>query len=511
MGYTYRKSKKTAEQTVSSTNNKKNGDSAENKLPEGINLNDINAKLLDCPDIARKKVIAAGKHEAYFFYNKNLIDHDLIQRDFIKPILSMNFEELSNAGIINLPCDEPILLYDTANIIQSIISGDTVFICMGLKHAISCSVQDPEKRSIEEPEVEKNIRGPHDGFVESLDTNFSMLRKRIKNSSLKFKTATLGSQTNQKAALAYIDGIANADIVSSLFKKITDIETDGLPAIGYIEQMIQTHPNSLFPQFLATERPDKAVSALLEGRIVIMLDGTPVILIAPITFMSFFQALDDYSTSWIHGSFLRMVRMAALFIAIMLPSLYIAVTTFHYYVVPLNLLIPLAESRARVPFPPVIEVLILEAIVEIIREAAVRLPTYIGTAIGVFASLVIGQAAVTAGIVSNILIVIVAASAVASFVIPSFDMSMAIRILRFCFTLASAALGIIGIMICLALVLAHLVSMESLGQPYFQPFAPVVLMDLKDTFVRLPVYTMKKRPTIAKTRNKSRGGKNGRT
>lgn len=250
------------------------------------------------------------------------------------------------------------------------------------------------------------------------------------------------------------------------------------------------------------------MASLLEGRLVLLQDGTPVVLIAPISFISFFQALDDYSTSWIQGSFLRMVKVAALFIAVLSPSMYVAITSFHYYVVPLNLLVTLAESRSKVPFPPVIEVLLLEAIVEVIREAAVRLPTYIGTAISVFASLVIGQAAVEAGIVSNILIIIVAASAVASFVIPTFDMSMAIRILRFSFTIAASFFGIIGIVVCTGLTLVHLTSMESLGQPYFQPFAPFVAGDLKDSVIRSPMNKMMRRTTAAKTGNKTRGRSN---
>ncbi|MFZ5989630.1 MAG: spore germination protein [Bacillota bacterium] len=490
------------------TDFKRNGNK---KTPGGIDLKSINEKLLDCPDIIRKKVHIEGKYEAYFIYIKELVDNGLIQRDFIRPIVSMSLEELSNSNNVqNLPCIQTTILYDSKAVVESIMSGNSVFICDDLDFAVSCAIPDIEKRSIEEPVTEKNIRGPHEGFVEHLDTSISILRRKIKNNRLKFKTVTLGVQTNQKIAIAYIDGIVNIDMVNSLFNKISKIEIDGLPAIGYVEQSINTHPNSLFPQFLSTERPDRAMAALLEGRIVVLQDGTPVVLITPVSFISFFQALDDYSTSWIHGSFLRIVRIAALIATVLLPSLYIAITSFHYYVVPLDLLIPLAESRSRVPFPPIIEVLILEAIVEMIREAAVRLPTYIGTAISVFASLVIGQAAVEAGIVSDVLIVVVGASAVASYVIPSFDMAMAVRILRFGFTLAASVFGIIGIVICVGLTLVHLTTMESLGQPYFQPLVPLNLKDFKDTVLRLPLKTMTKRPRITKTKNQTRGKNSAR-
>jgi spore germination protein len=474
-----------------------------------IDLKNINEKLQDCTDIIKKKVYIENQKEAFFFYIVGITNQDLIQRDFINPIILMTLNQLSNEkNVHNIPCSEISLLYNSNEIIDSILSGNTVFVCDSLPFAICCTLLDFEKRGIDEPVTEKNVRGPHEGFVEVLNTNTSILRRKIKNNNLKFKTATLGVQTSQEIVVAYIEGIANMEIVDGLFKKISQIEIDGLPAIGYIEQCLTSHPNSLFPQFFATERPDKAMAALLDGKIVIMQEGTPVVLIAPVNFMSFFQALDDYSTLWIHGSFLRMIRFIAVIVAILLPSLYIAVTTFHYHAIPLNLLVPLAESRARVPFPPIIEVLILEATVEMLREAAVRLPTYIGTSISVVAGLIIGEAAVEAGIVSDLLIVIVAATAVASYVIPSYDMSLAIRILRFCFIITSSIFGIIGIVMCTALALAHLLSIESLGQPYFQPISPFTKRDFKDTFLRMPIKYMSSRERTARTKNKARGKRN---
>ena len=474
-------------------------------VPNGISIRVLNERLQDCPDIIQKQVYIDNNQEASFFFIESLIDKNLLQRDFISPVLGMSLDQLyCEKDIHNLPCLETTLLYDNDAIIEYILGGKAVFVCDALPHAVSCIENKMKQRAIEEPITEKNIRGSHEGFVETLNTNLSILRRKIKNDRLKFKTIILGKQTHQSVAVAYIDGIANMDIVNSLFDKVSKIELDGLPAIGYIEQSISSHPHSLFPEFLATERPDKTMAALLEGRIVILQEGTPVVLIAPVSFISFFQAVDDYSTSWTHGSFLRMVRVTALVIAVLLPAIYISATSYHYYIVPLNLLIPLAESRAKVPFPPILEVLILEAIVEMIREAAVRLPTYIGTSISVFASLVIGQAAVEAGIVSNILIIIVAASAVASYVIPSFDMAMAIRILRFGFTLAAALFGMIGIMVLFGFTIFHLVSMESLGQPYFQPFTPLVPNNLKDTIFRLPLTAMGKRTAMTKTKNKTR-------
>ena len=476
------------------------------KISSNIDLEYINEKLQDCPDIIQKKVYIEEQKEAFFFYIDGLTDNNLIQRDFIHPIVSMNLEQLSNEmNMHNLPCNETTLLYDSEAVVDSIIFGNSVFVCDVFPFAVSSTLTDIEKRAIEEPSTEKNVRGPHEGFIEHLGTNLSILRRKIKNNRLKFKTTTLGDQTNQKVVVAYIEGIANMEIVNSLFDNISKIEIDGLSAIGYMEQILTSHPHSIFPQFLATERPDRAMAALIEGRIVVLQDGTPVVLIAPVNFMSFFQALDDYSTLWVHGSLLRLLRFLALIIAILLPSMYIAITSFHYYAVPLDLLVPLAESRARVPFPPIIEVLILEVTVEMIREAAIRLPTYIGTAISVVAGLIIGEAAVQAGIVSDLLIVIVAATAVASYVIPSYDMSLAVRVLRFILILAASIFGIIGIVMVTALTIAHLFTMESLGQPYFQPIIPLTTNDLKDSFFRAPLTKTFTRDKTTRTKNMIRG------
>lgn len=484
------------------------GNAASNKRSSsGIDIEWILTELTDCPDIIRKKVYIDGTHEGYFFHVDNFVDRNLMERDFILPILAMSFEELKQKTCLdNLPCVEIKIIQDTETVLQSVLAGSGVFVCAGLPHAVGCVQLEMVQRAIEEPVSEKNIRGSHEGFIEILQINLSILRRRIKNEKLKFKMLTLGRQTNQNVAVAYIEGIVNMEIVNSLIRKIEDIQIDGLTCIGALEQIISAHPHSIFPQYLATERPYKVVTSLLEGRIAIFLEGTPVVLIAPVTFSAFFQALDDYSTSWIHGSFLRLVRIISMVLAILLPSMYIAITNFHYYVVPLDLLIPLSEAREKVPFPPIVEVLFLEALVEIIREASVRLPTYVGIAVGVFASIVVGQASIEASLVSSVLIVIVGSAAVSSFATPSFDMSMAIRILRFAYTIAASFFGIIGIVVMANVTLTHLTSLESLGQPYFQPFAPFVPKDMKDTLLRLPTKAMQKRPAATKTANQYRGG-----
>jgi hypothetical protein len=479
------------------------------KIPCNIDMNLIKKALADCPDVIGKKVYIENQHAAFFLFIEETINYDVIQRDFMKPLLSMSLQQLSiEMNINNLACSELALIYDTNTVIEKIFAGECVFVCDKLPFAVACMILDVDKRGIEEPITEKNIRGAHDGFVEPLHTNLSMLRRKIKSSKLKFKTVTLGTQTKQTVIIAYIEGIANTELVNGVFEKVSKIKIDGLTSIGSIEQIVASHKNSVFPQYLSTERPDKVVAGLLEGRLAILQDGTPRVLIAPVSFTSFFQALDDFSAVWVQGSFLRLLRFLALIIAVFLPALYIAIITFHYYAVPLTLLVPLAESRAKVPFPPIIEALILEFTVEMVREASIRLPTYIGTAISVVAGLIIGQSAVEAGIVSNLLIIIVAATAIASYVIPSQDMAMSIRIMRFVLMIAASMFGIIGIVVATALTIGHLLKLDSLGQPYFQPFSPLDKAELKDSVVRFPLSMLKKRPFITRTKNKFRGGDN---
>jgi spore germination protein len=309
-------------------------------------------------------------------------------------------------------------------------------------------------------------------------------------------------------SIAYIEGIANTEILNNLYTKVNAIKTDGLLSIGHIEQLISDTKYSPFPLYIATERPDKAVAALLEGRFVVFLDGTPVVLIAPVSFFSFFQAPDDYASNWMIGTMLRLFRIMGLILALILPALYISVTSFHYYLVPLNILVQLGQSRAQVAFPPIVEALLMEFTIEMLREASVRLPTYIGSTIGVVGGIIIGQAAVNAGIVSNLFIIIVGATTIASYAIPNYEFGLCIVLIRFGILLMSSFFGIIGVLVSIIFMIIHLLALESLGQPYLSPISPFKLSDQKDMIIRLPFQFMKKRPHIAQPINDKRGDKN---
>ncbi|OAA85252.1 spore germination protein [Clostridium coskatii] len=473
-----------------------------------VNINELDEKFKDCPDILTKKLILKNGIKGCFFYLKGFINFDLIQRDFIKPILSIDIDNISDKEILDyLPLFNTSLGYDINILVTSVLNGKTVFLMDKLNYAIICDLKEVEKRSIKEPEGEKNVRGPYVGFIENLDTNITLIRREIKDNDLKFKTVQVGSRTKQTVTIGYIQGIANPKLLNTLLTKISKIDTDGLLAIGYIEQYITDSPNSPFPQYLPTERPDKVIAALLEGRFAILMDGTPFALIVPVSFWSFFQALDDYSTKWMIGSFFRLIRLFSMIIAVILPSIYISITSFQYYLVPINLLEPLAISRTQVAFPPIVEALIMEFTIEIIREASIRLPTYISTTIAVTGGIIIGQAAVNAGIVSSLFIIIVAVTAIASYVNPVYDFGSALRLTRFMFLILASFFGIIGVLISTVLVIAHLLSLESLGQPYLMPIVPFKKRNIKDTIIRAPLDFMKIIPHISKPLKKKRGGK----
>lgn len=469
------------------------------------NLEYLDEQFEECPDIISRKLTLLDKTMGYLYYIDGLTDTDLLQRDIITPVQNVESFDFINQDLESIiPIAKVTVVYDVKTVIREITMARVVILINGLDFALSCDIKKFQQRSIDEPVTEKNVRGPHEGFNESLGTNMAILRRKIKNQDLKFKTLVIGERTNQRVAIAYIEGIANPKYLDILNKKISSIKIDGLLAIGYIEQLITDFKKSPFPQYQTTERPDKATAGLLEGRFVIMLDGTPVALIAPVSFYSFFQTLDDFSTHWYFGSLVRILRMLALFTAVFLPALYIAVVSYHYYMVPLNLLIPLAESRQKVPFPPIIEALIMELTIEMLREASIRLPTYIGASLGVVGGLIIGQAAVEAGIVSTLMIIVVAITAISSYITPNYDMGLALRSIRFAVMLMSAFFGLIGIVISGALILAHLVTIESLGQPYFQPIFPFKAKDQKDVNIRAPLKAFKERPDITKSKDKKR-------
>lgn len=331
-----------------------------------------------------------------------------------------------------------------------------------------------------------------------------MIRRKIKSPTLKMEQQIIGNYTKTKVVIGYLEGICKPEIIEEIKQRIGRIQMDGVLGSSYIEENIDDFPLSPFPQAQKTERSDVVAAALLEGRAVIFIDGTPIPLIVPVSFTILLQSPEDYYQRYISGNFVRWLRMIYLVVSLLFPSFYIALTTFHPVMIPSDLLLSVAAARDLVPFPAIVEAFLMELAFEALREAGLRTPKAIGQAISILGALVIGQAAVQAGIVSAPMVIIVSITGIASFIVPYFDLGFTIRLLRFPIMILSGTFGIFGLMIGCLLIYIHLVHLRSFGMPYLAPIAPLRKNDLKDTFLRAPWWLMKRRPSFVGTKDSMR-------
>ncbi|KXZ38890.1 spore germination protein [Alkalithermobacter thermoalcaliphilus JW-YL-7 = DSM 7308] len=392
---------------------------------------------------------------------------------------------------------------DINEAIDNILSGETVLFIDNVKEIIVLSSRGWPTRSVSEPQTETVIRGPRDGFTETLKMNTSLVRRRIRDTKLKVKTLSLGKRSKTDTVIMYIEDIVNEKVLKRVEDRLNTIDIDSIKESGDVEQLIEDNWLSLFPQIQNTERPDVVAAALYEGRVCIMVDNTPFALIAPATLNVFLHSPEDYYERWIISTIIRTLRVIATSASLFLPALYIAVTSYHPGMLPTALTLYVAGTRMGVPFPAFTEALLMEGTLELLREAGIRLPGPIGSTIGIVGGLVIGQAAVEAGIVSPLMVIIVAITAISSFATPSYNMAIGFRILRFMFMILASILGLYGIIIGFLVVAIHLASLKSFGIPYFEPFSAMGehTLDLKDAVFRSPLSTMKFRPRSFTNKN----------
>ncbi|GGA32868.1 spore germination protein [Paenibacillus physcomitrellae] len=389
-------------------------------------------------------------------------------------------------------------------ILQNIMKGETAVLMDGESEVLIIDLIKMEQRSINEPTSEKVVRGPRDGFTESLRTNTSLIRRRIVSSRLKAEALSIGTFTRTNVAIMYIDGIAKESLIEEVKGRVKDIDVDGLLYSQDIEEYIEDSVFSPFPQVQNTERPDVAAASLLEGKVVIIVDNSPIVLIAPMTYWAGLQAADDYTERPMYASLVRWLRYIFVHISLLLPSLYVALTTFHPEVIPTPLLISIASAREGVPFPAMIEALLMEIIFEGLREAGIRLPQQVGPAVSIAGALVIGQAVVDAGIVSSPMVIIVSLTGIASFAFPMYNIGASFRMLRFPLLLISGFIGFYGVMLFLILMTVHLVSLKPFGIPYMAPASPLESSNLRDILIRAPKWKMNKRMGTLSGQNRRR-------
>ena len=400
-------------------------------------------------------------------------------------------DELRRLGI---PINDLKVGKTLKDVVDTILTGDAAVLIDGVPRVLQLNAKGWVQRGIEEASTESVVRGPRDSFTETIRTNTAMIRRRLKDPNLCVESMKVGRRSLTDISIMYLEDVADPKLVDEVKRRIDGIDIDAVLESGYIEQFIEDHHISPFPIIQNTERPDKAVANILEGRVVIVCDGTPFVLIAPSVFAQFYQSPEDYYERFLIGTLIRIIRIISMGMALLLPSLYIAFSSYHPEMIPSRLVIAMAAGRSTVPFPSIIEAFLMEVTMEILREASVRLPGPIGPTIGIVGALVVGQAAVQAGIVSPIMVIIVALTTIGSFASPSYSAAIALRMLRFPMMIAASLFGLYGIMLLLILILVHLCSLKSFGVPYLSPMTPMNLNANKDTFIRAPLQWMFKRP-----------------
>jgi spore germination protein KA len=429
-----------------------------------------------------------------------LVKQEMINDFILRPLLQNPLPPGEREQVAigeRIPTSDTRLLTEWQEVLQSLLSGDTLLFLDQESYCLSISTKGWEKRGIGEPTSESVVRGPRDGLTETLRVNTAQIRRRIKDPNLRVESMKVGVRSETDVAILYIEDIANPTIVQTIRSRIANIQIDGALESGYIEQFLEDHPWSPFPQIQNTERPDKVAASLLEGKVAIMVDGTPFALIAPATFTQFYNSPEDYYERFMIATLLRFIRLISMWMAMLLPSLYISFTSFHPEMIPSKLVIAMTAGRATVPFPSLLEAFLMEVTMEILREASVRLPGPVGPTIGIVGALVVGESAVRAGIVSPIMVIVVALTTIGSFASPSYSASISLRMLRFPIMLFAGTLGLYGVMLFVIIITIHLCSLESFGVPYLAPYAPRIFSDWKDSFIRSPLYRMGKRPTTS--------------
>lgn len=461
----------------------------------GQNVSLFHSIYQNCSDVFFRSFLLFGQKKAVIIYIQGLSNMEGIENFVLTPLMQEKpkeppFEILEN----QLPVSQVEKVTLIADCIESIANGNPLLLCEGDNIGYSLGFAKWEKRAIDEPVAEGSIRGSREGFTESLDVATSLLRRIIKSPALKMKSIKIGKYTKTNVILTYIEGIAEQSLIDEITARLNRIEIDGVLESEYIEELIEDNPYSPFPQIMTTERPDIACANLLEGRAVILVEGTPFCLIAPISFFSLIQSHEDYYQRYMVGTLIRWLRYLFLAVSLLLPSLYVALMTFHQEMVPANLLLSIASSREAVPFPAIVEALLMEISFEALREAGVRMPKQMGSAVSIVGALVIGQAAVQAGLVSAPMVIIVAITGISSFMIPRYVAGIAIRMLRFPIMLLASTLGLLGIMLGVIAIAIHLCTLRSFGMPYLEPLAPLKRHELKDVLWRSPLWMFNTRP-----------------
>jgi spore germination protein KA len=481
------------------------------------NLRQLKEIFKGCDDLVVRPLSQTPKSCIAFF--KGMADRTTIDRDILGPLLHL-IQSPETGHSSRLTAHAVLQYIQVANtfcvsswqeIVLKLPVGHVLLLIDGEEQAILAEAQGFETRTISPPEREIVVRGPDEAFTENLETILSQIRRRLPVPELKVKQYIIGQISQTRVCLLYLENIVNEDVLQEVIRRLDKLDIDLISDGNKIQEFISDHPYSPFPQMLSTERPDRAAFELNHGKVAIAVNGSPYVLIAPNLLIDGYVTVEDYYHHFTFVTALRVLRYLNVLVALLGPSVYIALTTYHIEALPTALLINLASSREGVPFPALVEALLMEVAIESLREAGIRLPRQVGQTISIVGALIIGEAAVQAGLVSQAMVVVVAITGIAGFTIPVFESGISIRLLRFPMMFLSATLGMYGVLFGTLALLIHLSHLRSFGIPYLAPLTPTILSKWKDLFWRFPMFSIPKRnPTIVE-RNQKRYGKPGPT
>jgi len=455
----------------------------------------IRSQIGESMDIVIKEFRMGNGQDAVAFYIDGLVDKSLLGMHFFEPMMRANKRGNFTADEISkkvLQLASSVTETDMAKIIEGVLQGLAALFIEGSHTAILVEAISWPQRSVGEPATDVVIRGPREGFIEAIRPNVSLLRRKIHHPDFKVETFRVGRYSQTDIFMVYVSSIVNYDVLVQLRKRIQKIDIDAILDSGYIEQLVQDTPYSIFPTIGIAEKPDIAAAKVLEGRVAVLVDGSPIVLTVPMLFIEGLQSPEDYYTRFFYASWIRVVRVIALFISLFFPGLFVAAASFHQQIIPFQLFLSISVEEAQTPFSVGLSLLLIWLVYEILREAGIRLPKPAGQAISIVGAIVMGQAAVTAGLISAPVLIVLATTVIASFV--TVNLVDAATILRLVFLILGWLMGFFGIMVGMLFLLIYLCSLESFGVAYFAPFAPLHPSGLKDSIVRLPLWLMKFRP-----------------
>ncbi|WP_234117248.1 spore germination protein [Clostridium hydrogenum] len=483
-------------------NNKQSPQPRKKKVSASLKKNKeyIQNKFKNCSDIAIREVKIGNNPDftAMIVYIGNITTSSIIENTIIRKLTLKYYANTYDPKSLEyckylLGIQDNSVYSDIDTAIEAILAGNIAIFIDGLNLSMSLDIKNPPGRNVEEPNVETVVRGPRDGFTESLATNLVLLRKRIKSTHLKTESFILGRETKTNVTIVYLSNIAKEKTVDELKERLKKIDVDAIIVNNYIKEYIEDEPLWGIPSIYATERPDVVTTKILSGRIAIVTDGTPLVLTVPAIFMEFLINNEDFYLNFITATIIRWLRYLSFIMSLTLPGFFLAITTFHQELIPTPLLVSFIKARSSVPYPALLECFLLLVVYEMLREAGLRMPKAVGQAISIVGALVLGQAAVDAGLVSTPMVIVVATTAIAAYSVPSTDMYEAMLLPRFILLFLGGTLGLLGLICGILIFIIKLISIRSFGVPYMEPLAPIIKSELPDVIMRRPIWSKLKR------------------